>query len=55
MTSGRSESFAARLVGPHGLDAVAIAGDHGEILVARDRIVFMKQGVTLGGRRRNKP
>jgi ribosome maturation factor RimP len=52
---GKIRELRCTLVGPHGLDAVAIAGDHGEILVARDRIVFMKQGVTLAGRRRNKP
>lgn len=52
---GKIRELRGTLVGPHGLDAVAIAGDRGEILILRDRIVFMKQGVTLGGRRRNKP
>jgi ribosome maturation factor RimP len=52
---GKIRELRGTLVGAHGLDAVAIAEDHGEIVIARDRIVFMKQGVTLGGRRRNKP
>jgi ribosome maturation factor RimP len=52
---GKIRELRGTLVGPHGLDAVAIAGDDGDLVIARDRIVFMKQGVTLGGRPRNKP
>jgi hypothetical protein len=51
---GKIRELRGTLAGPHGSDAVTIAGDHGDLRVARDRIVFMKQGVTLGGRRRNK-
>jgi ribosome maturation factor RimP len=42
------------LSGPDGNDAVTIATERGDLRIARDRIVFMKQGVTLAGRKRNK-
>ena len=43
------------LSGPHRSDAVSIATEHGELQVARDRIVLMKQDVMLGGRKRKNP
>jgi len=43
------------LFGPHGTDAVSIGTEHGELRVARDRIVLMKQDVMLGGRKRKNP
>ena len=36
-------------------DTVTIASEDGEIRIARDRIVLMKQDVAIGGRKRNKP
>jgi ribosome maturation factor RimP len=51
---GKIRELRGTLVGLDGTDAVTIAGDHGDQRIARDRIVFMKQGVTLGGRQRNK-
>ena len=43
------------LFGPHGSDAVSIGTEQGELRVARDRIVLMKQDVMLGGRKRKNP
>jgi ribosome maturation factor RimP len=40
---------------PHGSDAVSIGTEQGELRVARDRIVLMKQDVMLGGRKRKNP
>jgi ribosome maturation factor RimP len=37
------------------IDVVTIIGGEVEIRILRDRIVFMKQDVTVGGKRRNKP
>ena len=36
-------------------DVVTIATSHGDVQVTRDRIVFMKQDVTLGRRQRKEP
>ena len=51
---GKVRELRGTLTGPHGNDAVTVATDHGDLHMARDRIVFMKQDVTLGGRKRNK-
>ena len=53
--NGKVRELRGTLDGPQGRDAVTIGTDHGEIRVARDRIVFMKQDVTLGRRKRNEP
>ena len=52
---GKVQELRGALSGPPENDAVTIATDHGEIRVSRDRIVMMKQDVTLGGRKRNAP
>jgi ribosome maturation factor RimP len=51
---GKVRELRGTLAGPCGTDALTIAGDHGDLRIARDRIVFMKQDVTLGGGRRKK-
>ena len=43
------------LSGPHGSNGVTITTEHGEVQVARDRIVLMKQDVIIGGRKRKNP
>jgi ribosome maturation factor RimP len=53
--NGKIRELRGTLSGSHEKDAVVIAVAHEEIRVARDRIVFMKQDVTLGGRRRKDP
>jgi len=53
--NGKLRELRGTLSGPHGLDAVTITAEHGELRVARDRIVLMKQDVTLGGRKRKSP
>lgn len=56
----RNESESIRelrgtLLAGSGGETVTIATDDGEILVARDRIVFIKQDVTVGRRHRGEP
>jgi ribosome maturation factor RimP len=51
---GKVRELRGTLAGADGNDAVTIAGEDGEIRIARDRIVFMKQDVTLGRSKRNK-
>jgi len=52
--NGKVQELRGTLTGPLGPDAVTIATEHGELQVGRDRIVFMKQDVTVGGRKRKK-
>jgi ribosome maturation factor RimP len=51
---GRVHELRGKLAGPVLQDAVTVATENGELRVARDRIVFMKQDVTVGGRKRKK-
>ena len=53
--NGKVRELRGTLSGPHEMDAVTIAAEHEEFRVARDRIVLMKQDVTLGGRKRKNP
>jgi len=53
--NGKLRELRGTLSGPHGLDAVTIAAEHEQLRVARDRIVLMRQDVTLGGRKRKNP
>ncbi len=53
--NGKLRELRGTLSGPHGSDAVSIATEHGELRVARDRIVLMKQDVTFGGGGRKNP
>jgi ribosome maturation factor RimP len=53
--NGKVRELRGTLDGPQGSDTVTIGTEHEEIRVARDRIVFMKQDVTLGRRKRNEP
>jgi len=53
--NGKIRELRGTLSGPHEMDAVTIAAEHEEFRVARDRIVLMKQDVTLGGRKRKNP
>ena len=52
---GRIRELRGTLISGSGSDAVTIATEQGEVLVARDRIVFIKQDVTVGKRRRGEP
>ena len=51
---GKVRELRGRLAVGHESDAVTITGGPVEIRIPRDRIVFMKQDVTLGGGRRKK-
>jgi ribosome maturation factor RimP len=53
--NGKLRELRGTLTGPAGTDGVLIATDRGELRVARDRIVLMKQDVMLGGRKRKNP
>jgi ribosome maturation factor RimP len=50
----RLRELRGTLVAGAGPDGVRIATEHGEVLVARDRIVLIKQDVTAGQRRRSE-
>ena len=52
--NGKVRELRGTLAAGHESEAVTIAGGPVDIQIARDRIVFMKQDVTLGGGRRNK-
>ena len=52
---GTVRELRGTLAGPAANDGVTIATEREEIQVARDRIVLMKQDVTLGKRKRNQP
>ena len=52
---GKVRELRGTLAGLHGGDAVTIATERGNVRVPRDRIVFMRQDVTLGRRGRNEP
>jgi ribosome maturation factor RimP len=43
------------LVGGCGLDAVTLVTEQGESQIGRDRIVLIRQDVTVGGRHRSEP
>jgi hypothetical protein len=51
---GRVRELRGTLGVSHESEAVTITGGRGDIRILRDRIVFMKQDVTLGGKRRKK-
>jgi ribosome maturation factor RimP len=51
---GRVRELRGTLGVSHESEAVTITGGREVIRILRDRIVFMKQDVTLGGKRRNK-
>ena len=51
---GTVRELRGTLARAHETDAVTIAGEHATTRVPRDRIVFMKQDVTLGGGRRKR-
>ena len=53
--NGKVRELRGTLNGSERSDAVTIATQHGGMRVARDRIVFMKQAITLGGRKRSRP
>ncbi len=52
--NGKLRELRGTLAPTHETDAVTIAGERAPIRIPRDRIVFMKQDVTLGGSRRNR-
>jgi ribosome maturation factor RimP len=51
---GQVREIRGTLNADSGPDGVRIATEHGEFLVARDRIVLIKQDVTAGGRHRSE-
>ena len=53
--NGRVRELRGTLSGSDAPDALTISTKQGELRIARDRIVFMKQDVTLGGGQRKKP
>ena len=53
--SGIVRELRGTLVAGSGSESVTIATHQGEILVARDRIVFIRQDVTVGRRQRSEP
>jgi len=52
--NGTVRELRGTLAKTHESDAVTIAGERATIGIPRDRIVFMKQDITLGGGRRNR-
>jgi hypothetical protein len=52
--NGKLRELRGTLAAGQESEAVTIAGGLVDIRIARDRIVFMKQDVTLRGGRRNK-
>ena len=52
--NGKVRELRGTLSATHETDAVTIAGERAAIRIPRDRIVFMKQDVTLGAGKRNK-
>ena len=53
--NGTVRELRGTLSGSHESDTVTILAQRGEVQVARERIVLMKQDVTLGGGRRKNP
>ncbi len=53
--NGTVRELRGTLSGSHESDTVTISAQRGEVQVARERIVLMKQDVTLGGGRRKNP
>ena len=53
--SGTIRELRGTLVAGSGAESVTIATQQGEMLVARDRIVFIKQDVTVGRHHRGQP
>ena len=52
---GTVRELRGTLSGTDGKGSVTIAAGDGDVLVARERIVLMKQGVAFGGRKRKSP
>ena len=53
--SGSVRELRGTLLAGSGAEAVTIATEQGEAVVARDRIMFIKQDVTVGRRHRGEP